>query len=200
MEDSKPHVLFHGQQDDEQILYIIRPHPIRLALTTLFAGMAGLCLGAVGLFLADRIDLASRFGIEFSGLRIAIGLIAGLLSLLLWYWQLYIYNNSRSFITDRRFVRIEPSFPLFITKRALFWNEVAKVKAYAPSLLFRFMKVGTLQFQPTITPLEDVRVGYVYYYEDLANYIDKILFKQKSNPAEIREIRPFVTKPKGERY
>ncbi len=46
---------------------------------------------------------------------------------------------------------------------------------------------------------EDVRVTDVYYFEDLANYIDKILFTFKNTPGDIAAIKPFVPHPKGQR-
>jgi hypothetical protein len=48
--------------------------------------------------------------------------------------------------------------------------------------------------------VDDIEIKNVYYYRDLGNYIDKILFTYKQKPAEVDNIRPFVPKPKGERY
>jgi hypothetical protein len=47
---------------------------------------------------------------------------------------------------------------------------------------------------------DDIQLKDVYYYRDLGNYIDKILFTYKQKPADITNIRPFVPKPRGERY
>ena len=47
---------------------------------------------------------------------------------------------------------------------------------------------------------EDVSVGHVYYYGDLANYIDKIIYTFKTKPSEIQSVRPFVPKPAGKRF
>jgi len=52
--------------------------------------------------------------------------------------------------------------------------------------------------EPTaLRTMEDVRITDVYYFEDLANYIDKILFTFKNTPAEVANLKPFVPKPKG---
>ena len=40
---------------------------------------------------------------------------------------------------------------------------------------------------------------HVYYYRDLGNYIDKILYTYKQKPKEMKKIKPFVEKPKGQR-
>jgi hypothetical protein len=47
---------------------------------------------------------------------------------------------------------------------------------------------------------DDVAVDYVYYYKDLGNYVDKILYLYKKNVAELETIKPFVCKPRGKRY
>ena len=36
--------------------------------------------------------------------------------------------------------------------------------------------------------------------DEAGNYIDKILFTYKQMPAAVSEIRPFVEKPRGQRY
>ena len=48
--------------------------------------------------------------------------------------------------------------------------------------------------------IDDIELRDVHYYRDLGNYIDKILFTYKQKPREVSEIRPFVLKPRGERY
>jgi hypothetical protein len=89
--------------------------------------------------------------------------------------------------------------PFFVTKRALFWNEALKAKAYASNIFFRSFKIGTIDVEPQLAEHEDVRVTDVYYFEDLANYIDKILFTFKNKPEDIASIKPFVPKVKGQR-
>lgn len=185
---------FQGQQEGERILYVIRPHGIKKV---------------VNIFLAAFIAVFIFFILKFFGLRVpfdplhykVISIIIALLAFVgrLWWIELYC-SYSKTVLTDRRIVRLEFSLPGFTKKRALFWNEVTKTKAYAPNLLFRFLKVGTLSLHPMLIPDEDITVNYVYYYDDIANYIDKILYLQKNKPEEITFLRPFVAKPKGKRY
>ena len=56
------------------------------------------------------------------------------------------------------------------------------------------------EFGPAGMTADDIELNDVYYYRDLGNYIDKILFTYKQKPREMDEIRPFVPKPRGERY
>ena len=60
-------------------------------------------------------------------------------------------------------------------------------------------KIGILEVEPIMGDKENVIVRDVFYFEDLANYIDKILFTFKNKPAEVDQIAPFIPKPRGER-
>ena len=66
-------------------------------------------------------------------------------------------------------------------------------------MIFRLMKVGILQIEPVAAEQESITIPDVYYHEDLANYIDKILFTFKNKPQDMHGIRPFVPQPKGKR-
>ena len=61
------------------------------------------------------------------------------------------------------------------------------------------LRIGTVEVQPKMDEHESVRVTDVYFFEDLANYIDKILYLVKNSPDDIATIRLFVPKPAGSR-
>ncbi|MEK7129874.1 MAG: hypothetical protein AAB803_02530, partial [Patescibacteria group bacterium] len=67
------------------------------------------------------------------------------------------------------------------------------------NLLSSFLGIGIVEVEPVMGDKENVRVTDVGYFDDLANYIDKILFTFKNKPAEISTINPFVPKPRGHR-
>ena len=61
--------------------------------------------------------------------------------------------------------------------------------------------MGTLKFESEFGyGSEDIRMPYTWYYEDLANYVEKILHLNKTKPDEIAKLHLFVPKPKGQRY
>ena len=116
------------------------------------------------------------------------------------------------YITDRRLVRFEPTTLFATNSRTLTWDEVVKVKTYPPNFLWKQLAIGNVVVHAR-TPgrpeealghggvtADDIQLTDVYYYKDLGNYIDKILFTYKQKPSNIGEIRPFVPKPRGERY
>lgn len=184
---------FDGQQEGERVLYTITPHPIAWQLATariiFLAVFLFLVLGGIGTIVPSMSVILMISGIIFS----LVLLIAGI------WWNMSVFKKSRTYITDRRVIRFDVVSPFFMTKRALFWSEALKAKAYAPNMLYRIFKIGTIDVEPQLADHEDVRITNVYYFEDLANYIDKILFVFKNTPAEISTLRPFVPKQKGQR-
>lgn len=183
--------MFEGQQTDERILAEIRSYSLSkyiaiakvIALSIFFYLVLSVISGITA------FPVLKSVGLFFSLLLLVIGT----------WWNNLVYSKDRTYITDRRIIRFDQVSPFFHTKRELFWNEALKAKGYAPNLLYRMMKVGTLEVDPALNERENVVVRDVYYFEDLANYIDKILFTFKNKPVEISQIQPFVPKPRGQR-
>lgn len=184
---------FNGQQEGERILYTIAPHPftkqfaiVRILLLSLFLYIV---FWVIGTIIPSAVLLLQISGFVLTLLLSAVGI----------WWNITVFKKSRTYITDRRIIRFDVVSPFFTTKRALFWNEALKAKAYAPNVFMRMFKIGTIDVEPLLAEGEDVRVTDVYYFEDLANYIDKILFTFKNSPTEIATLKPFVPKEKGQR-
>lgn len=187
-------IVFEGQQTDERILYTIVPHPFskylaigKIVFLSIFFYLVLLLISTI---VPDAASALKTVGILLSFVLLVIGI----------WWNNTVYTRDRAYITDRRIIRFDVVSPFFKTKRELFWNEALKAKAYAPNLFYRMMKVGILEVDPIMGERENVIVRDVYYFEDLANYIDKILFTFKNKPAEIESIQPFIPKPRGERH
>ena len=184
---------FDGQQEGERVLYTVIPHFIALKLALLRIIVLSIFFFGVLWLIGTVVPTASNL-LQIAGILLALALLV-----IGTWWNITVHKKARTYITDRRIIRFDVVSPFFTTKRALFWNEALKSKAYAPNMLNRIMKVGTIDVEPQLSDHEDVRVTDVYYFEDLANYIDKILFTFKNTPAEIVNLKPFVPKPKGQR-
>ena len=184
---------FDGQQEGERVLYIVTRHQLSrnlaIARLIILAVLLYLFFWLFGTLIPSYVILLQAAGLILAILLIALGIL----------WNQKVYTRDRTYITDRRIIRFDVVSPFFSTKRALFWNEALKAKAYAPNMLYRMFKIGTIDVEPQLSEGEDVRVTDVYYFEDLANYIDKILFTFKNTPAEIANMKPFVPKAKGQR-
>ena len=96
-------------------------------------------------------------------------------------------------------MRFDKPSPFDVAKRALFWNEVLKAKGYSPNILYKLLRIGIIIVEPQLSDQENIVMYDMTYYEDTANYIDKILFTFKNKPMETAMLKPFVAKPKGER-
>lgn len=185
--------VFDGQQSDERILYMVRPHPFAKTVTIFSTLLLALFFAIVVVMISMAIPVGS---LPILSIGIVLCLLFAIIGV---SYTNASYTHDRTFITDRRIVRFETMSPFFHTKRALFWNEALKAKAYAPNMLYRSMNIGHLQVEPVMGEGESVRVTNVHYYEDLANYIDKILYIVKNNPSSLSTLKVFVPKPKGKR-
>jgi hypothetical protein len=185
-------IVFNGQQTDERILFTIIPHPLAKTIAI------GKTVAVALIFYIIVFIVASST--PFTGLLRVVGFIlVAAVSILAVIWNSYLEKTDRAHITDRRIIRFETITPVLKTKRALFWNEALKAKAFAPNFFSRSFGVGQVIIETQVAEGENVIIKNVSYYEDLANYIDKILFIFKNRPEDIQTIKPFVPKPKGQR-
>lgn len=186
-------IVFDGQQTDEKILAVIRPHGFTLAFSFLKACLILVFFYAVLFSTATILPEASGQIRLWSTVLFILLLVGSLL------WITTVFKKATTYITDRRIIRFELLSPIYTAKRALFWTEALKAKAYSTNLFWRLLKIGTVQVEPQAADHESVRVTDMYLFEDLANYLDKIIFTVKSNPESITSLRTFIPKPKGQR-
>lgn len=196
---------FYGQQTGERILFVVRSHLISINIR-----MFLLYLISIGILI-----IFYTFGKLIEPIQGTLTIIGFIIAVFIAFVGTYILKNSQgrnlTYITDRRIVRFEPT-TLFATNiRTLSWDEVVKVKTYVPNMIWKQLAIGNVAVHarstarlsddsdPILT-VDDIEIRDVYYYRDLGNYIDKILFTYKQKPKEMDELRPFVVKPKGERY
>lgn len=196
---------FYGKQEDEKILYVVRPHPLAT-----IGSLVKVYLTAALVFLVFAI-LGSQVG-ALSTLFYLGGMVVAILMVLLGTKIVVDYHGRDiAYITDRRMVRFEPTTFFATNSRSITWDEVVKVKTYPPNFIWKQLAIGNVvvhartparpdDFGHGEVVADDIELKDVYYYRDLGNYIDKILFTYKQKPREMDEIRPFVTKPRGERY
>ena len=184
---------FDGQQSGEKVFTVIRPHISHFYISFTITIVCFIIVLAILLSITSYIPaVAYTVNMIGAGASILILIIASW-----WLWK--TQSEDKTYITDRRIIRFDVVTPFFTNKRALFWNEILKVKAYAPNMIMRLLKVGTLQIEPVAAEAESIVIPDVYYHEDLANYLDKILFTFKNTPSGMFTIKPFVAKPKGKR-
>lgn len=189
---------FYGQQEDERILYLVKPHVISVYFKLGFIYLIALTVLVVFVVLGKILGFAGG----------ALTLVGIIIAILMFIFGTKIVNDSYkrnlTYITDRRIVRFEPTTIFATNIRSLSWDEAVKVKTYPPNFLWKQLAIGTVEVHSRTTndaaAPDDIKIEDVYYYRDLGNYIDKILFTYKQKPKDIAEIHPFIAKPAGQRY
>lgn len=197
---------FFGRQEDEKILYVVKPHPLALTVTLIKVYLVSFVVFFVLIVLGMQI--ATLSGLFYLG-----GFIVAILIIIFGTKIVSDYQKRDvAYITDRRLVRFEPTTLFATNSRTLTWDEVVKVKTYPPNMIWKQLAIGNVvvhartpgrldnEFGLTGVTADDIALNDVYYYRDLGNYIDKILFTYKQKPKEMEQIRPFIPKPRGERY
>lgn len=186
-------IQFDGQQTDERILFTITPHKFShyVAIAKLFFLCA--VFYSILMFISYTVPVMQTT-IRIGGFLLAfITFLGGL------WWNTRVYSLSKTYITDRRIIRFDVVSPFFQTKRALFWNEALKAKGFASNMLSRSLGIGTVEVQPHLSDHESVKVSDVHLFEDIANYIDKIIYTFNNQRSEIATLKPFIPKPRGQR-
>lgn len=186
-------IIFDGQQEGERILYELLPHPIAKHLAIGRNIFLAIVLFAVLLMISFIVPQMS------TALTLIGSVIALTLTITSVWWNNKVYSQSKTFITDRRIMRFDIVSPFYQTKRSLFWSEALKSKGFSPNFFYRIFGIGTVEVAPQMGEHEDVIVTDVAYFEDIANYIDKILFTFKNKPTEVSLLKPFIPKPRGHR-
>jgi len=196
---------FFGRQDGEKILFVVKPHSIALVFKAAKIYLVALIV------LAPFVILGSQL-LEMKIFLIAGIIVSALISLIGTKVVTDYQRRDVAYITDRRIVRFEPTTLFATNPRSLSWDEVVKVKTYPPNAIWKQMAIGSVVIHARTsirtaedTPIgtvtaDDIEINDVYFYKDLGNYIDKILFTYKKRPKEMDSIRPFIPKPKGQRY
>jgi hypothetical protein len=185
---------FPGQQTDEKILYYAKPHN-----AIKYISFVKILIGGLLVLLAFQIIslnlpfYADTFGVMGYFLTIFL-IIIGL------WWVKTTHDSTEIYITDRRIVKFSAFSPLHKTTRTLYWDEAVKSKTYRKNhLLEKMLGIGSLEIHARSQDKDNVDIDHLIYHEDLANYIDKILYTFKNKPEDLKTFREFVPKPKGQR-
>lgn len=195
---------FFGKQEGERILYVVKPHPLSLIFKLLKIYLIALAVFLVLTILGTQLVFLNLFLLGGMVLAVIIAIVG---TKVVTDYQ----KRDMAYITDRRLMRFDPTTLFATNPRSLTWDEVVKVKTYPSNAFFKQLAIGNVvvhartparpdEHTPGTVAADDIELKDVYYYKDLGNYIDKILFTYKQKPKEMETIRPFITKPKGERF
>lgn len=185
---------FPGQQSDEKVLYHTKPVKavkyVSFAKIILVGLLVLFAFQVVALNLSPIASFVKLAGLILTTVLIAVGI----------WWVNSTHQGTDIFVTDRRFVKFSAISPLHKTTRALFWDETVKAKSYHKNAIWeKLLGVGSIEIHARSQDKDNIDVDHLIFHEDLANYIDKILYTYKSKPGELANFKEFVPKPRGKR-
>lgn len=185
---------FPGIQEGERILYFAKPH-----VGMKFVIFGGVVLASLFLVLTTQIIIGAIFpspSVQLAALVITVLIVAATL-----WWVHVLHEGQKYYITDRRAVRFAPTTPFYTSTRSIFWDYATKLRTYYKYPVIQpLLKVGSITINAKETVEDDLEINHVTFHHDLANYIDKIIYTFHNKPEELSNIRPFIPKPRGERY
>lgn len=196
---------FFGKQTDERILYVAKPHPLAASFKLMQIYLIAVVVLIVLVLLGSQIS-------GFSGIFTLVAFVLAILIAVVGTKIITDYQKREvAYITDRRLIRFEPTTLFATNARSLTWDEVVKIKTYPPNFIWKQLAIGNVvvhartpgrpdNFGHGDVMADDIQISDVYFYRDLGNYIDKILFTYKQKPKEMDDIHVFVPKPYGQRY
>lgn len=197
---------FNGQQEGERILLTIHPHKLAVVSQLLKVNLATLLILIV-------MAILNSVAFTFSEVITTITLLVAVAVFVAGIWTIVAGEPKNvTYVTDRRLVRFQATTPFSVQPRSLSWQDVVKIKTFPPNFIWRALNVGTViahSHSTMVNQLEtksqsilsddDIDIHHVYYYRDIGNYLDKILYLYRQTPKELASLKPFVFKPRGKR-
>jgi len=190
-------IKFPGQASDERILYVTREAPVMLYLRLIFITVPGLVIVVGGWKVINF--LGNYFNLSFL-IWLSI-LAAGLMFWVIGSWWVYtLWHKSIFILTTRRLTKFIYSTPWNRYNLSLTLDQVVDTGSYARGYFQALTKIGTFTARSGAgnRPEKYFYIENVQVYEDLANYVNKILFVFHQNPHQLNNFRPFIPHLKGE--
>jgi len=189
---------FPGQATDEVILFVTREAKVMLYVRLILTILAGIVLMGAGVIVPGYLR---SFGIGGWGVMSLVGLLLGLLFLVGGSWWIYmLWKRSVFILTNRRLTKFIYSTPWNRYNLSLSLDKVVDTGAYGRGYFQAMFGIGTFSARSSAGNrrekyfyIENVRA-----YEDLANYVNKVLFVYDREQERLVNFRPFIPLLKGE--
>lgn len=192
-------VTFPGQASDEEILYVTREAPIVLTIKRL--GVIGISIAVIigGIGLSSLIQ---QFSPQVVGSLQLLSLVVSVLfSVIGWWWVSVLWKKSLFILTNRRLTKFIYVTPWNRYNLSVTLDKIEDTGAYNKGNFEAIFKVGTLTARSSAGNREEKYffVTRIKAAEDLANYINKLLFIFHQDATRLVKFRPFLPYLKGER-
>jgi hypothetical protein len=189
---------FPGQASDERILYITREAEVQLYIRMMVLFLTGLVLGVTALILPKYLAPVGPGVVELATLFI---LIIGVLFVVVGGWWVYrLWIKSVFILTNRRLIKFIYTTPWNRYNLSLTLDKVVDTGAYTKGYLQALFRTGTFTARSSAGNRKDkyFYVENVYVVEDLANYVNKLLYAFQHHQTRLDSFRPFIPHLKGD--
>lgn len=190
---------FPGQASDENILYVTREAPVMLYLRLSFVTLVSLVLGLGGVLLTLYLPAELR---AWGGLIVPVTLLGAALFFLVGGWWLYeLWRKSIFILTNRRLTKYIYTTPWNRYNLSLGLDKIVDTGAYARGYFQAVWGIGTFTARSSAGNRAEKYffIENVTAYEDLANYVNKVLHAFNRDQQSLDNFRPFIPNLKGER-
>ena len=201
---------FPGQATEEKILYVTREHRLFLIIRLLF--VLGIALAIVLATSLLTNALGNIFGRNFMGVVLpVVFLLMGAFALIGSYWVFAQWQKSVAILTDQRLTKFIYTTPFNRYTMSLPLEMIVDTSCNNKGLLSSWLKIGTLTARSSASSsgvatddTNRINKKYFYlenvkYFEDLQQYLSKILSLLHKEPAKLAKMRPFIPHLKGEK-
>jgi hypothetical protein len=188
-------ITFPGQYSDEKILFVTREGKSMLWLRMAFITLIGLTLLTAGIVGTNVIN---RFVNIPSFIPFAIALIALIGSAIGYWWVYTLWRKSVFIVTTRRLTKFIYTTPFTRYQLSLGLDRIVDTGAYQKSYLQAFTNLGYFVARSAAGNIKNFKIINISFYEDLHNYINKLLFTFNKEKEQLNSFRPFIPHLKGE--
>ncbi len=190
---------FPGQASDERILYVNREASVPLYLRLAFVVIAALVLTGVAVGVLNVLsNLIGGIASVLFPAALLLGMVFGGIGL---WWVYTTWKKSIFVITNRRLTKFIYVTPWNRYNLSVTLDMIEDTGAYSRGYFQALLHIGTFTARSAAGNREEKYffVDNVEHGEDLANYVNKVLFMFKHDVSKLDTFRPFISAKSGDR-
>jgi hypothetical protein len=200
---------FPGQASDERVLYVTREHPAFLFLRLLFILVVGLSIVLASIILNQAIGQVLNS--QLFSIILLITLISFFLFIVIGSWWVFtLWKKSLAIVSNKRLIKFIYTTPVNRYNMSLPLEMIVDTSSHNRGLLSSYLNIGSITARSSASSsgvatddITRVNKKYFYlenikYFEDLQQYLNKLINTLHKQPQELADFRPFIPHLKGE--
>jgi len=200
---------FPGQASDERVLYVTREHPLFLIFRLLFVVLVGLSIILASIILNQTISQV--FDSQILSTVLVVMLLFFFLFMLFGAWWIFtLWKKSVAIVSNKRLIKFIYTTPVNRYNMSLPLEMIVDTSCHNRGFLSSYLNIGNITARSSasssgVATDDTSRVNKKYFYleniqyfEDLQQYLNKLINTLHKQPEELAEFRPFIPHLKGE--